>query len=218
MWTSPALRAPGTLQGRGWKWIPKAQPWQWGVASCSWLTQQHCRCLGHSATHPPQPGGHSPVGITWIALAAGYWHGRMGHKVQTTTQQIQQLIHSWYERVMTSRKIHMVDKPLLESHLKKHEARGNNYVSWWNQEVTWVFQLYVNAPSCWAGWREGHGYLGGAISHRSCQDTYLIRHQRGNGSADLMIGLGFALWSQQNEEKSDKTKRLFPFRMAKRTA
>lgn len=66
---------------------------------------------------------------------------------------------------------------------------------------------------------EGRTWLPGrSHSHRSCQDTYLIRHQCGNGSADLMVGLGFALWSQQNEEKSDKTKRLFPFRMAKQTA
>lgn len=59
---------------------------------------------------------------------------------------------------------------------------------------------------------------GDATSHGKCQNTYLIRHQRGNGSANLMIGLCFALWSQQNEEKSDKTKRSFPFRMAKQTA
>lgn len=34
----------------------------------------------------PRPGGNTPVGITWISLAAGYWDGRMGHKVQTTTE------------------------------------------------------------------------------------------------------------------------------------
>lgn len=34
----------------------------------------------------PLPGGNSPVGITCRSLAAGYWHGGMGHKVQTMTQ------------------------------------------------------------------------------------------------------------------------------------
>lgn len=33
------------------------------------------------------------------------------------------------------------------------------------------------------------------------QIAYLVRHQGGNGSANLMVGLGFPLRTQENEQE-----------------